>query len=339
MNVYQTSTTAQSGPHTMKMTTLRALLPFTLLFATVVSPLHAQSKRAVRSDASTSTSTSTSTSEEDAAYAAGSRALEQQRWSDAVADFDKVINAKGKRADAALYWKAYTLNKLGKGPLALATCYQLRSQYASSQWNTDCSAVSISLQTNVDPNIHVEVPAIPPIPPISDVNVEIRDRDHDRHERGSDEDLKILALNSLLNQDPAKAMPLLRGILSGNQSMRVKKKALFVLAQSKSPEAQSILHDAVVGKMDPGLQREAIQSMAVFQGKRANETLAEVYRSTSDANVRKSIISAFFISGDAPRMVELARNEKDLNVKRNIVSQLALMRDKAATDYMMELLK
>jgi hypothetical protein len=51
------------------------------------------------------------------------------------------------------------------------------------------------------------------------------------------------------------------------------------------------------------------------------------------------VISAFFITQDAPRMVELARSEKDMELKRSIVSQLALMKDKAATDYMMELLK
>ena len=77
--------------------------------------------------------------------------------------------------------------------------------------------------------------------------------------RGSDEDLKMLALNSLLNKDPATALPLLRGILSGNQPLSVKKHALFVLAQSKSPEAESILHDAALGKLDPQLQGQAIQ--------------------------------------------------------------------------------
>jgi HEAT repeat protein len=131
----------------------------------------------------------------------------------------------------------------------------------------------------------------------------------------------------------------LRGILGGNQSLCVKKHALFVLAQSKSPEAESILHDAALGKLDPQLQGQAIQSMAVFQGKRANDTLAEVYRTTTDPKIKKSIISAMFITRDAPHMVEMARNEKDLELKRAIVSQLALMNDKAATDYMMELLK
>jgi len=79
--------------------------------------------------------------------------------------------------------------------------------------------------------------------------------------------------------------------------------------------------------------------MGVFQGKRANDSLVEVYKTTNDLKIKKSVISALFITQDAPRMVELARNEKDLELKRSIVSQLALMNDKAATDYMMELLK
>ena len=52
--------------------------------------------------------------------------------------------------------------------------------------------------------------------------------------------------------------------------------------------------------------------MAVFQGKRANDTLVEVYKTTNDLKIKKSVISALFITQDAPRMVELARNEKKI---------------------------
>jgi len=279
---------------------------------------------------------------DDDPYTTGTRAMDENRWQEAVSAFDKVISDKGKRVDAALYWKAYSLNKLGKTPLAIATCDQLHSQFADSPWNKDCNAISVSVQ--VDPKvmtadntklkidrIHPHVKIAPFGPDMDGGNSEVTP--------GSDEDLKILALNSLLNRDPATALPLLRGILSGNQSLRVKKHALFVLAQSKSPEAEGILHDAALGKLDPQLQGQAIQAMAVFQGKRANDTLAEVYRTTTDPKIKSSIISAMFITKDAPRMVEMARNEKDLELKRRIVSELALMNDKAATDYMMELLK
>ncbi|HXC95131.1 MAG TPA: HEAT repeat domain-containing protein [Edaphobacter sp.] len=277
---------------------------------------------------------------DDDAYTVGTRAMDENRWPDAVSAFDRVINEKGKRVDAAFYWKAYSLNKLGKTPLAIATCDQLRSQFADSPWNKDCAV--ISMDGKADPRRMAEQ-----MKGDTDIRPKVRiapfavwaDGPDGRVERGSDEDLKILAINSLLNKDPATAIPLLRGILSGNQSINVKKHALFILAQSKSPEADGILHDAALGKLDPQLQGEAIRSMAVFQGKRANDTLAEAYRTTTDPKIKKSIVSAMFITKDAPRMVEMAKSEKDLELKRTIVSQLALMNDKAATDYMLELLK
>jgi hypothetical protein len=279
---------------------------------------------------------------DDDAYTTGTHAMDEHRWQDAVSAFDKVIGEKGKRVDAALYWKAYSLNKLGKTQLAIATCDQLHSQFADSSWNKDCNTISVEVQA--DPKIMAadqtrpRIDRVHPSVRIAPVRPDMGGRDSEVT-RGSDEDLKMLALNSLLNRDPATALPLLRGILSGDQPLRVKKHALFVLAQSKSPEAEGILRDAALGKLDPQLQEQAIQAMAVFQGKRANDTLAEVYRTTTDPKIKSSIISAMFITKDAPRMVEMARNEKDLQLKRRIVSELALMNDKAATDYMMELLK
>src|SRR5271154_5752658 len=68
--------------------------------------------------------------DEENAYMAGTHAMDEHRWPDAVSAFDKVISEKGERVDAAFYWKAYSLNKLGKTSLAVATCEQLRSQFA-----------------------------------------------------------------------------------------------------------------------------------------------------------------------------------------------------------------
>jgi hypothetical protein len=275
-------------------------------------------------------------------YAVGTRAMNEQRWQDAIHAFDKVIAAKEQRSDAALYWKAYSLNKLRRHSDATAICNTLRAQYADSPWNKDCDVLFINnpdinieltdkinqnMNIHVDPNVHIVNPDVHVT--IPNFNVDIK----------NNPDMKILALNSMLNQDPAKAIPILRGILNGNQSDGVKKHAIFILAQSKSPEAQSMLHDIVSGKMNPELQRQAITMTALFQGKHENGTLAEVYRTTSDREIKKSIISAFFLTQDATDLVELARSEKDLQLKRTIVAQLSVMNDKVATDYMMELLK
>jgi len=309
------------------------ICPTVLVLCTTAQPIHALMPDAASPAAFVVIA-------DDDLYTKGTRAMDENRWQDAVSAFDRVISEKGKRVDAALYWKAYSLNKLGKAPLAIATCDQLHSQFAESPWNRDCNAISLGVQ--VDPKIivdtHLKMDRVHPYVKIAPITPDM-DGGNGGVTPGSDEDLKMLALNSLLHRDPATALPLLRGILSGNQPLSVKKHALFVLAQSKSPEAESILHDAALGKLDTQLQAQAIQAMAVFQGKRANDTLAEIYRTTTDPKIKSSIISALFITKDAPRMVEMARNEKDLELKRRIVSELALMNDKAATDYMMELLK
>jgi len=266
---------------------------------------------------------------ENDAYTLGTRAMNAQQWPDAVRDFDEVIAAKaGKRVDAALYWKAYSLNKMSRHTEAAASCDQLRAKFPSSTWNNDCGA--LSLDSRVGP-MNLSIPSPQVFPSVSPEGLPAAP--------GSDADLKMLALNSLVNHDPARAIPMLRTILAGDQPMEMKKHAIFVLAQSKSPEAEAILHDVVMGKMGPELQRQAIPMVGVFEGKRANGELADVYRTTQDPQVKRAVVSAFFITQDAPRLVELARVEKDLELKRAIVSQLALMNDKAATDYMLELLK
>ena len=254
-------------------------------------------------------------------YTRGTQALDQQRWQDAITSFDRVIDAKGKKADSALYWKAYALNKLGRESLVSSTCTQLATSYSSSPWNKDCAALNPAASTNVKPRVHV------------------RGEDERRDDLGSDADLKALALNSLLNRDPAQALLLIRNILTGTGSPELKQRSLAMLGQNQSPEARALLRDVALGKVAPEEQRRAIQMMGVFQGKAANDTLAEIYRTSSDMQIKRAVISAFFISGDATRMVEMARTEKDLSLKHDIVAQLALMHDKAATEYMIDLLK
>src|SRR6202043_1621583 len=89
---------------------------------------------------------------DDDAYTVGTRAMDEHRWPDAVTAFDRVINEKGKRVDSALYWKAYSLKKLGKTSLAIATCDQLHSQFADSSWNKDCAVISMDGQADPKPN-------------------------------------------------------------------------------------------------------------------------------------------------------------------------------------------
>lgn len=350
-----------------------------LLLSAMASPglsAAGQSSSASQSFSSSQTFASGGTVADDD-YGKGTHALDQQHWQEAITDFDRVVAAKGKRADAALYWKAYALNKLGRSGLVSATCTQLRSSYPRSTWNHDCSTL---LAAAADPGIYAggapeasHNGLVRPNPQPNDNGIYIQPQpknDGTPHgsvhpemdgesaqqlhqyldgangphytspsDAGSNADLKMLALNSILQRDPAQALPTIRVILNGNGSEQLKQRALTALAMSQSADAQALLRDVATGKVAPSEQRKAVQMLGVFQGKRAGDTLADIYRGSPDRSIKRAALSGLFIAGDATRMVDLARNEKDLQLKHDIVAQLALMHDKAATDYMLELLK
>jgi len=296
--------------------------------------------------------------QEDKLYESGTKAMDEQRWSDAVTAFDQVAAAKGKRADAALYWKAYALDKLGRTDDARSTCDSLRKMQPSSAWNKECvvlrtrnivldaqgladlsrQTADINAQVNADVYSKLGQLYISPHP---DPNPDPKVRVH--YTRGNrvttEDDIKILALQSLMQQEPEKALPLVKALILSDKPIEVREQALFMLSLSKQPEAQALLKEVAVSTKDPVLQRAAIEKMSIGRGKDAGPTLVTIYNASSDAEVKRAVVNGLFIAHDATRLVELARAEKDLNMKRDIVSQLALMHDAAATAYMEELLK
>jgi len=66
--------------------------------------------------------------------------------------------------------------------------------------------------------------------------------------------------------------------------------------------------------------------------------VVQIYASDSDPEVKKKVINALFLGGDAKPLVDLARKETDPELKKAIVSQLSLMHSKEAMDYLIELL-
>jgi hypothetical protein len=271
----------------------------------------------------------------DVTFTEGKKALSEQRWNDAFQSFDKATQYNSDRTDEAFYWKAYTLAKLNRTQEAAASCEQLRARFADSSWNKDCA--SLMINTNINSQVNPKALALAITQARPDPRPELYLQLNSKSDPESD--IKLLALNSVMRQNPTVAIPMLRDILSGSASMDMKRHALFILAQSKSPEAGPLLEEVARGKMGPELQQHGIQALVVLQKAKANDMLVEVYKTSSDVKVKKAVIAAIANTQDATRLVDMARNEKDLALKRDIVAHLASMPDKVAQDYMLELLK
>jgi len=235
----------------------------------------------------------------DRAYEAGQRSLEARRYADALEAFNQVAARGGSRADGALYWKAYALIKLGRADEARAAIAELRKSYASSRWLDDAKVL--------------EVEAGKPVSPESE----------------SDEDLKLIALNGLMQSDPDRALPLVDSLLKGAQPPTIKRKALFVLAQSNTTKGTQLLEQVARGQGNPDLQVAAIR----YLGERrrqgatggANPVLAEIYSSTNDPNVKRAILNAYESARDKDRLLQVAKTEHDPELRLMAIRQLGSM--------------
>ena len=167
-------------------------------------------------------------------YEAGQEALEDGEWARAADRFRQVVAAGQGRVDAAMYWLAYAQAKLAQNADALATLEDLSRTFPNSRWLGDSRALEMELRRSAGQSVRPEAQA--------------------------DEELKLLAIQSLQHSDPAQAVPMLQKLLQGAQSPRLKERALFVLAQSSSPDARKVMTDIARGTgSNPDLQRKAIQ--------------------------------------------------------------------------------
>jgi len=232
-------------------------------------------------------------------YAEGQSAADEYRWDRALMYFNRVLDLKGTRQDAALYWKAFSQNRLGQRSEALATIAELTKNYPSSPYRKSANVLEAEVRR--------------------DVGQPVRPQD------SADDDVKLIALQALQNNSPEEAIPLLEKLLEGTSGRKVKQRALFVLAQSKSPRAREVLRNYAKGSSTPDLQSQAIQYLGVHGGAESRTILAEVYGATTDIDVKRRILRAFMVSGDKERLFKAAQGEQNEDLRAEAIGQLGNM--------------
>lgn len=260
-------------------------------------------------------------------YDEGREALDEGQYDQALKRFTELAQMNGPQTDAALYWKAYSENKRGKRDAALATIADLNKRFPQSRWQKDASALSLEVRQSAGqkPNPDAQ----------------------------NDEELKLLAIQGLMNSNAERGIPLLEKVLNGSGSPREKSQALFVLAQSGDSRATEILGRVATGQNNPDLQRKAIEYLGMFGGgasggveggvsggvsggvggakhpgsggRSANQILANVYATSTDASVKRAVLKSYMLSGDAQSLFNAARSEKSEDLKREAIRQLGLV--------------
>jgi HEAT repeats len=232
------------------------------------------------------------------AYERGREALDRGSWQEAIEAF--ALAAEDQTlADAVLFWQAYAYSKVPDAKRALELVAAIESRFPKSTWRDDAQRLAAEIRGGSARGA--------------------------RSVTSDDEDLKLMALNGLMQADEESAIPVLEEFLTSEKSPRLKERALFVLAQSESEKAHAILARVAKGERDPELQRQAIRYLGVHGSDRGLALLADLYRDLSNTEARATVLESFMIAGDEKRLLDLARNEPDPELRGRAIQLLGTM--------------
>jgi tetratricopeptide (TPR) repeat protein len=277
---------------------IKTALATLLVALTLTTPLQASRMETLEAEAR---EVSGRKDKESEVYQRGISEIDSEDWNAAVKSFSKVIEMKGSRTDGALYWTAYALNRLGRKTEAKKSIDALGKAYPDSRWNDDAEALDLEMRQASGETV--------------------------RPDALRDDELKMIAINSLMNTDPEKAYPMLEKIVrSKTATSKMKEQALFVLTQSSSPRAQALIGDLARGNDGTSLQKKAIKYLGINSNEKNRAVLSEIYASpSSSAALKRDILQSFMIAGDKSRVLAAAKGEKDAETRMAAIQLLGVM--------------
>jgi len=235
----------------------------------------------------------------EAQYQRARQAIERAQWSQAVQQFTQLSQAWAPRADAATYWRAYSLDKMNRHAEALAAVGELFKSFPTSRWVVDARALELQVRQRSGQPVTVET---------------------------GDDELKLLAIQGLQQNDPARALPLLVKVINDVGSLRLKERALFVLSQSAAPEARATIVKVATGaNNNPELQVKAVQYIAMSSQPGRVTVLNNLYATASDVEVKRQVLRGFALAGDRQRVFTVAQSEKSPELRTEAVQQLGML--------------
>jgi HEAT repeat protein len=222
--------------------------------------------------------------------------LDDREYQKAYDAFESYIKGGGVKPDAALYWQARAMYKLGRKDRALERVNQLLEKYPKSEWKDDAKALMVEMRgEKADPD------------------------------QLDDAELKMLALQSVMRNDPARAIASIRKMIANTDDERILDQAMFVLAQSGDDAAWKLLQEVAQDESRPEVARAAVQQIAIHGGSGSSDMLYDLYKRTKDSRMREAIINGFQIHGDADKVFEIARTETDLDLRERAINTLGVM--------------
>jgi HEAT repeat protein len=112
-------------------------------------------------------------------------------------------------------------------------------------------------------------------------------------------DVRVAALNALMQMDPESALPTLEKVLARRDpcSETLRRKAVFIVADGESPEATDILLRVARTDPDPEVRGQAVFWLSEVDDERAVDALEQILQESQDDELRESALFALSENG------------------------------------------
>jgi hypothetical protein len=274
--------------------------------------------------------------------------ISEDRWVAAIPELRAAAaDPKEPNKDEALFWLAHSQNQAGDLAEAVESIRRLQSEYARSRWKEPAGSLLIELAQKLGRRDVLWRTAVPPPPPAPPAPPTSRVRAPRgvalapppappasaappsqpapaappappappapatwfAESYLPDTNLRVQALGRLIPTDAPKVIPILRNIALEANNPSAARRAVFVLAQSRNPQAQSTVVD--VAKAGPEMVRiAAVRELGRFGGPNVASDLLEVYVS-GNAPVKQQVVYALGERADTSSLFRIAQTENN----------------------------
>ena len=249
----------------------------------------------------------------DSLYRQARQLLNRNRYNEAAARFKefRTKHPNSERVADALYFEAFALYRGGdENQLreAQARLQEQEQRFPRVANRSDSRTLRLRIQQELAQrgdraaaeSLARAVSAVVPATsakPVEGGSKPVRTRDRSGRancEGDDDDDVKMTALNALMQMDSERAVPILKTVLAKRDSSSVclRRRAVFLLSQKRAPEVTAILLDAARSDPDLDVRLNAVQWLSQVRSDEAAAALDSILRSSRDAELQEKALFA-----------------------------------------------
>jgi HEAT repeat protein len=208
-------------------------------------------------------------------------------------------------APDALYWQAFALYRVGGNDAlreALSALDQQREDYPDAATRGDAAALAVRIRGALAQGGDAD--AAQRLYEAAGEAETAYAGDCPEEEA----DVRVAALNALMEMDPERALPVLEKVLARRDacSGKLREKAVFIVADGASPRATEILLEVARTDPDPEVRGQAVFWLSEVDDERAVAALEQILLESQDNELREKALFALSES-DSERAGEILR--------------------------------